>query len=60
MKMLLFYIKQTKMEPYIKQTKMRSLNLSKVFVDLLGFQVFGFIMIPFWSDSPFFKIIHSS
>lgn len=48
------------MEPYIKQTKMRSLNLSKVFVDLLGFQVFGFIMIPFWSDSPFFKIIHSS
>lgn len=53
MEMWLFYIKQTKIEPRVKREK-RSLNLSKVFVDLLGFQVLGSILIPLSSEQSIF------
>lgn len=49
METLLFYVRQTKIEPKVKREN-RSLNLSKIFVDFLGFQVLGFILIPLWSD----------
>lgn len=57
MEMWLFYTKQTKIEPKVKREK-RSLNLSKVCVDQLGFQVRRFILIPFCSEQNFFFFLN--